>query len=56
MKLVLWVGTVYLLAFVTPWVVGTTLGYNPELSGLAFLIILGIAIIIGAYVGQSFKV
>ena len=54
MKLVLWVGIGYLLAFVVPWVVGTVLGCNPELGGLAFLIVLGIAVVLGAYVGQSF--
>lgn len=51
--LVLWVGIGYLLMFVTPWVIGTVLGYNPELSGLASLIVLGIGVMVGAYVGQS---
>lgn len=55
MKLVLWVGGGYFLAFGVPWIVGTALGYNPELSGLAFLIVLWVVVMAGAYVGQSFK-
>jgi len=53
MKLVLWVGIGYFLAVGVPWIIGTKLGYNPELSGLGFLIGFGIAIMLGAYVGQG---
>lgn len=53
MKLGFCVAIGYIFAFVIPWIVGTSLGYNPTFSGLAFLIVLGIAVIGTAFLVGS---